>query len=257
MRFIAAFVSLLLTTAPAWASDPSNLVATGRTDTTLYVQWQANGNTLFTLDYLGPLYFGGLQPTCNDFILHENIHVTESEFEVIEGLSPSTWYQIHVHALDADGLVLGNATNFIIVKTRAPGLGFEPLEPGSPDYIVCGGGGDGGGGDDGGGGGGDDGGGGGDGGDDGCAQVTFTLLPGSEPFPTVQVTLVDPSSGNELGTVALPIGEPLSVREGSYHLRVGAPPGYAVTPVQRGLSLSCGDDTAVRLRFRPEPPPSR
>lgn len=98
------------------------------------------------------------------------------------------------------------------------------------------------------------GGGGGGGGGEGCAQVTFRLLPGSEPFTQVQVTLVDPSTGDELDTFAAAIGAPLSVPEGSYHLRFSAPGGYAVTPVQRGLNMRCGDDTVVRLRFRSNPP---
>jgi hypothetical protein len=140
-------------------------------------------------------------------------------------------------------------TNVIIVRTRADAT-FEALTPGSPDYIVCGGRGDGGGGDDGGGdqgGGGDD-----DNGNDRCGQLTFTLLPRSEPFADVQVTLIDPSTGNDLDTFTAPIGAPLSAPAGSFHLRFSAPPGYRVAPVQRGLNLSCGDDTAVRLRFSAE-----
>lgn len=240
MRYAVALISLLLTAAPALASAPSNLVATGRTDTKLYVQWQANGNTMFTLDYLGPEYFGGAQPTCSDFPQHNNIQETSSDVYVIENLSPDTWYHIHVHALPhaTDG---PGSTNIIIVKTGAAGSAFESLAPGSSNYIICGGG---------------DGGGDGDG-DDGCAQVTFTLLPGSEPFAEVQATLVDPPTGNELDTFALTIGEPQSVPAGSYHLRFSAPNGYAVTPVQRGLNVSCGDDIAVRLRFRPDPPRAR
>lgn len=88
------------------------------------------------------------------------------------------------------------------------------------------------------------------GGGEGCALITFTLLPGSEPFTQVQVTLVDPQSGNDLDMFTATIGAPLSVPEGSYHFRFSAPGGYAVTPVQRGLNMMCGDDTAVRLRFR-------
>jgi len=163
---------------------------------------------------------------------------TTADTVVLEGLQPSTWYQIHVHSLDAGSHTL-DVTNIIIVKTRAAGTGFEALAPGSPDYIICGGGdsGDG-------------------GGDEGCAQVTltFTLLPGSEPFTQVTLTLVDPPTGNDLATFPVPIGELQSVRAGSYHLRLSAPPGYAVTPNQRGLNVSCGDDTVVRLRFRSAPP---
>lgn len=240
MRYTVALISLLLTATPAFASGPSNLVATGRTDTKLYVQWQANGNPMFTLDYLGPEYFGGAQPTCNDFPMHNNIFETTSDVEVIENLLPDTWYHIHVHAIDpVSHMTLDGegSTNVIIVKTGPAGSGFEALGPGSPNYIICGGG---------------DG-----GGDEGCAQVTLTLLPGSAPFTEVQVTLVDPPSGNELDTFVLPIGEPLPVPEGSYHLRFSAPNGYAVTPVQRGLNVSCGDDIAVRLRFRPNPSSAR
>lgn len=240
MRYVLAVLSILTAAAPAWAADPSNLVATGRTDTRLYLQWQANGNTRFTVDYLGPEYFGGQQPTCNDFPQHNNVFETESDVAVIEGLQPSTWYHIHVHAIDAEGHTIGGSTNIIIVKTRPAGADFEALAPGSPDYTICGAG-DGGGGDD----------------DEGCAQVTFTLLPGSVSFPTVTLTIVDPSSGTEVATTTLPIGEPHRAGAGSYHLRFSAPEGYAVTPAQRGVNLACGDDTVVRLRFRPEPPGRR
>jgi hypothetical protein len=237
MRYAVALISLLLTATAALASGPSNLIATGRTDTKLYVQWQGNGSLMFTLDYLGPESFGGLQPTCNDFPEHSNIFETTSDVEVIENLLPDTWYHIHVHAIDpVSHMTLDSegSTNVMIVKTGPAGSGFEALVQGSPNYIICGGSD-----------GGDDG-----GGDEGCAQVTLTLLPGSELFTEVQVTLVDPPSGNDLDTFALTIGEPQSVPEGSYHLRFSAPNGYAVTPVQRGLNVSCGDDISVRLRFR-------
>lgn len=100
---------------------------------------------------------------------------------MIENLSADTWYHIHVHALDPmTHQTIDGPTNIIIVKTAAAGSALEPLAPGSADYVICGGG--------------DDGGGGG-GCDDGCALITFTLQPGSEALPEVQVTLVDPSSG--------------------------------------------------------------
>lgn len=242
MRYVLAVLSMLAAAAPAWAADPSNLTATGRTDTKLYFQWQSNGNTRFTVDYLGPEYFGGQQPTCSDFPQHNSVLITESDVIVIEGLQPSTWYHIHVHAVDSNGLVVGNPTNVIIVKTGAAGSAFEALAPGSSDYIICGG---------------NDGGGGGGGGEEGCAQVTFTLLPGSVSFPTVTLTIVDPPSGTEVATVTLPIGEPHSAGAGSYHLRFSAPEGYDVSPTQRGVNLACGDDTVVRLRFRAAPPGHR
>jgi hypothetical protein len=52
----------------------------------------------------------------------------------------------------------------------------------------------------------------------------------------------------------MPIGEPLSVPAGKYHLKFSAPSGYEVTPVSRGLNIRCGDDETIRLRFRPAPP---
>jgi hypothetical protein len=75
MRRVWAGVAgiLLFGAGPARAADPTGLVATGRTDTKLYLQWQANGGTSFTVDYLDPSYFGGAQPTCGDFPMHNNI----------------------------------------------------------------------------------------------------------------------------------------------------------------------------------------
>lgn len=93
-------------------------------------------------------------------------------------------------------------------------------------------------------------GGGGGGGEEGCVRLTFVLLPGSEPAATVDVTLVDPPSGAELGSFSLPIGQTVAPDPGAYHLRLSAPPGLTVTPVQRGLNLVCGDDETVRVRFR-------
>ena len=48
MKYAAAAL-LLLGAAPALAA-PTNLIATGRTDTTLFVEWQSGGFTHFTLD---------------------------------------------------------------------------------------------------------------------------------------------------------------------------------------------------------------
>jgi hypothetical protein len=214
MLGFAAAAVLMLTAIPT-AAAPSNLIATGRTDTTLFVEWQSGGYTHVTLDYLGPEWFGGgdAQPTCNDFPTHPNIRIVEGDAAVITGLAPSTWYHIHVHAVDpVTHMLLENvsSTNVIIVKTRAD-ASFEALAPGSPQYTICGGGD-----------------GGGDG-DDGCAQVTFTLLPGSASLPEVQVTLVDPSTGNEVGAFVAPIGQPVPAPEGSFHLRFSATAGYSVT----------------------------
>ena len=161
---------------------------------------------------------------------------------VAEGLQPDTWYQIHVHALDANHLVAGGPTNLIIVKTRPAGGGFEALAPGSANYVICGGGSDGGGGGDGG------------GGEEGCAHVTFALLPGSEPLERLTVTFVDPPTGTNLATISVPIGESLSADAASYHLRLSAPSGFVVTPKQRGVNLACGDDVAVRVKIQKEPP---
>jgi hypothetical protein len=77
---------LLLGVRSASAADPSSLIATGRTDTKLYLQWQANGGTLFTVDYLDPSYFGGAQPTCGDFPQHNNVLETSGDAVVLEGL---------------------------------------------------------------------------------------------------------------------------------------------------------------------------
>ena len=134
MRYgpVIALVSLA---ASAFAADPATLVATGRTDTQIHVHWDANGKTSFTLDYLGPEHFGG-DPGCNDFPLHTNIFVTSSSTVVINGLTPSTRYQIHVHAIGPEET---GRTNILIVRTRAAGLGFESLVPGSPEYTNCGG----------------------------------------------------------------------------------------------------------------------
>ena len=121
MRYAIALVMLLWVAAPASAADPNNLRATGRTDTQLHLQWDGNGHTLFTVDYLGPSYFGGNTPTCSDFPPHSNIHETTSEQVVISGLTAFTWYHIHVHALYE-----GNCgTNIIIIRTRTTGSCLE------------------------------------------------------------------------------------------------------------------------------------
>jgi hypothetical protein len=135
MRSTAAIVSLLCAAAPAFAAGPAGLIATGRTDTQLHLQWDGNGNTLFTVDYLGPEHFTG-PATCSDFPPHSNIFETSASTVVISGLQPATLYHIHVHAI---GPGEDGGTNIILVKTRASGAGFEAITPSSPDYTICGG----------------------------------------------------------------------------------------------------------------------
>ena len=81
-----------------------------------------------------------------------------------------------------------------------------------------------------------------------CAQVTFTLLPGSLPATEVQVMLIDPPTGDTLSIFSAPIGVTQTVRPGRYHLVFSDPEGRRMTSAQRGLNLSCGDDVTVRLR---------
>jgi hypothetical protein len=136
-NYAAAFVVLVWAAAPALASDPTNLVATGRADRQLAVHWEANGNTSFTVDYLGPEWFGGADATCASQIpTHNNQLVTAGDEVTIGALQPSTWYHIHVHAI---GPGEAGRTNDIIVRTRADGSPFEPLTSGSSDYSICGG----------------------------------------------------------------------------------------------------------------------
>jgi plastocyanin len=135
MRYAMALVTLLWIAGPAFAAGPSNLVATGRSDTQISLLWAANGNTFFTVDYLGPQYFGGSMATCSDFPPHNNIFETSSDPVTISGLLASTWYHIHVHAI---GPGEDGGTNIIIVRTRASGAGFESLTANSPEYINCG-----------------------------------------------------------------------------------------------------------------------
>jgi hypothetical protein len=85
--------------------------------------------------------------------------------------------------------------------------------------------------------------------DDECAQVTFTLLPGSLPFAEVQITVLEKSSGDTFGPFPFPIGEPLTVPPGKYQFSFSAPAGYKVTSAQRGLNLACGDDEVIKLKF--------
>jgi hypothetical protein len=132
MRVAAALVSLLWA-APASAAAPTNLIATGRTDTQLHVRWDGNGNTFFTLDYLGPEFFGGIPPTCDTMVpVHNNVHETISDQVIVSGLQPLTWYHVHAIGEGEDG-----RTNDMIVRTAASGAGFEALSFGSPDYLVC------------------------------------------------------------------------------------------------------------------------
>ena len=85
--------------------------------------------------------------------------------------------------------------------------------------------------------------------DDECAQVTFTLLPGSLAFTEVQLTVLEKSSGHTFGPFPVPIGEPQTVPPGKYQFSFSAPPGYKVTSAQRGINLACGDDITVKLKF--------
>ena len=100
MRYAATLLSFVMLAAPASAADPSSLIATGRTNTTLFVEWQSGGYTHFALDYLGPEVFGTEQPPCESFPMHNTVRVVEGDAAVITGLQASTWYQIHVHAYD-------------------------------------------------------------------------------------------------------------------------------------------------------------
>jgi hypothetical protein len=85
---------------------------------------------------------------------------------------------------------------------------------------------------------------------DECAQVTFTLLPGSVPFTEVQLTVLEKSSGDTFGPFPVSIGEPQAVPPGQYHFSFSAPAGYRVISAQRGVNLTCGDDINVKLRFQ-------
>jgi len=85
--------------------------------------------------------------------------------------------------------------------------------------------------------------------DDECAQVTFTLLPGSLPFTEVQLTVLEKASGETFGPFPVTIGEPQMVPSGKYQFEFSAPAGYKVTSAQRGVNLACGEDINIRLKF--------
>jgi N-acetylneuraminic acid mutarotase len=82
-------------------------------------------------------------------------------------------------------------------------------------------------------------------------HVTLTLAPGSAPFASVQVTVVDPSTGQAVdGPFEVPIGEPQSLEQDQFfRLVFAAPAGYTVTPVQVDLNVHAGDDLTVPLLF--------
>jgi hypothetical protein len=90
--------------------------------------------------------------------------------------------------------------------------------------------------------------------DDECAQITFTLLPGSLSFTEVELTALERSSGETFGPFPVALGEPQAVPAGQYHFSFSAPAGYRVTSAQRGVNLACGDDVNVKLRFHAQKP---
>lgn len=95
------------------------------------------------------------------------------------------------------------------------------------------------------------GGGGGGGGGGECANVTFLLAPGSALFTTIDLTLIDPSTGQPRGTFTAPIGQTLTAHAGAIRVAFTAPNGFTVSPTQVDLNIQCGDDIHVQLRFSP------
>jgi N-acetylneuraminic acid mutarotase len=163
-----------------------------------------------------------------------------TQLSTVEAFRPpeTTWWSsnVSVASINPNATATGLSAGMSIIDARASGIDCATTNT-CATLTVTG-----------------DGGGGGGGGGEECAQVTFTLLPGSLAFTEVETSLIDPSTGTTIETFPLPIGETLGVPAGSYHLRFRAPAGYEVTPAQHGLNVSCGDQKTVQLRFRPSPP---
>ncbi|HJR58281.1 MAG TPA: Ig-like domain-containing protein [Vicinamibacterales bacterium] len=95
-------------------------------------------------------------------------------------------------------------------------------------------------------------GGGDDGGAEGCATLTFGLAAGSASVTEVTFSAVDLTTAEEFGPFTAPIGVALSVPATSLRLRFTAPEGHTVEPGQVDLTVTCGAELTVSLRFDPE-----
>jgi hypothetical protein len=83
------------------------------------------------------------------------------------------------------------------------------------------------------------------------AHITFTLAPGSSPFASVSVTVVDPSTGQPQGTFDVPVGAPQSLNSDSLRLLFNAPDGYTVMPAQVDVTVVGNEDITIPLFFSP------
>lgn len=74
---------------------------------------------------------------CNANIPHDNMLVVGNVTSAsIDGLTPSTEYQIHAHRLVL-GLAQQTDWNYVLVRTAPPGSGPQPVV--QADYTSCGG----------------------------------------------------------------------------------------------------------------------
>ena len=77
------------------------------------------------------------------------------------------------------------------------------------------------------------------------------LAPGSAVFASVEVFILDPSTGNVVdGPFDVPFGETQSIDDDStFRLRFTAPAGYTVTPATVDLTVHSGDNITTPLFF--------
>ena len=108
------------------------LTVTERSATTVNVRWDAPPNFTggYTVDHMAGV-------PCNANVPHDNMLVVGNVTSAsIDGLTPSTEYQIHAHRLVL-GLAQQTDWNYVLVRTAPPGSGPQPVV--QADYTSCGG----------------------------------------------------------------------------------------------------------------------
>ena len=104
------------------------LTATARSATTLQLQWDAieGASGGYTVDYFSQYTTCEFPPT------HGDVHRVTSASTTLSDLTPSTQYQIHVHALPHER---EESTNLILVSTLAAGAETQAVT--AADYTIC------------------------------------------------------------------------------------------------------------------------
>lgn len=134
MRRALALTAVILTVACGSPTGPDGgggqrLTVIERSATTISVRWEPAPNaTSYTVDHMA----GG---QCSAHIPHNNELVVGNVTSAnIEGLTPSTDYQIHVHRLVGQAAQM-TEWNYVLVRTLPPGSGPQSVT--QPDYTSC------------------------------------------------------------------------------------------------------------------------